>query len=160
MQPPAGQDHAVGCPPDPSVKRLPSAVEQWQPPVEAELLARIATLLREVIPLEQILDDIGDVLGNQDPRMAEFTDIAARLRADVGQLVTIANSDRRARDDVPTRLLVERARALSAETLPTLSPQTLDADCRRAVGYLRRLATAANGLLEHLAEIRTVKKVA
>ncbi|MFE6252048.1 DUF6415 family natural product biosynthesis protein [Streptomyces niveus] len=166
-QPDADQGHAAGWPPERPVRRLSSVtgtsqrpVAQWQPPVEAAVLARMADLLKQVIPMEQIVDDIGDVLSNQDPRPAEFAGVAERLRADVARLITIAGSDRKARSDIQARLRVERARALSAQTLPELSPETLEADCRQAVGYLRRLANAADDLLEHLAEIGIVKRVA
>ncbi|WP_329151227.1 DUF6415 family natural product biosynthesis protein (plasmid) [Streptomyces niveus] len=129
----------------------PHPVERWTPPLTNAGLARVIFALRGVRPLEEILDDIGDVLSNQEPREGEFGDLAARLHADVARLVTIAGAFPAA-DDVQTPRMVERARTLAAEELPT--------DHRSAVGHLRRLAGAANELLERLAEIRAVKEVA
>lgn len=123
---------------------------QWSPTVDAEGLARIACLLRDVKPLEEIVDDVDDVLGDQSPRESEFGEIAERLRADLMQLVAIANA---AGDgDVQVRGLLRRAH--------TLHPEVLPGDYRQALGLLRRMAGVVNDLLERLAETKSVKEIA
>ncbi|MFG2176951.1 DUF6415 family natural product biosynthesis protein [Streptomyces niveus] len=122
----------------------------WTPPLDADGLARIAELLRDVKPLDEILDDIGDVLANQDPRQSEFEDTAERLHAGLTRLVAIAKAaeDR----DAEVLELVEQASVLRSEELP--------GDYRQAIGHLRRLARVANDLLERLTTTKTMKEIA
>lgn len=128
----------------------PRQVEQWKPPVPAERLALIARLMREVRPLDEILDDTGDVLGNQAPRESEFEELADRLHGDLKRLVSIARAANNT--DGQVSALVERAEALRSEGLP--------GDYRTALGYLRRMAGVTLDLLERLAETGTVREVA
>ncbi|MFF1737215.1 DUF6415 family natural product biosynthesis protein [Streptomyces sp. NPDC058247] len=128
----------------------PHQVEQWKPPLSAERLALMASLMREVRPLDEILDDTGDVLGNQAPRESEFGEIADRLRGDLKRLVSIALAAENT--DGQVSALVELAGALRSEELP--------GNYRAALGYLRRMAGVAHDLLERLAETGTVKEVA
>lgn len=128
----------------------PRHVEQWTPPLDADGLARIASLLREVRPLDAILDDVGDVLSNQAPRESEFEEIAGRLRGDLDRLVSIALAAENR--DAQVSALIQRARTLRSEELPRNS--------HMALGYLRRMAGVTNDLLERLAETGTVKEVA
>ncbi|MFF5086005.1 DUF6415 family natural product biosynthesis protein [Streptomyces niveus] len=122
----------------------------WTPPMDTASLARIACLLRDVKPLEAIVDDVGDVLGEQNPRESEFGEIAERLRADLIRLVAIAHA---AGDtDAQVCRLLQRAHTLRSEGLPD--------ECRQALGHLRRMAGLVNDLLERLAETRTVKEIA
>lgn len=129
-------------------------VERWSPPLDSEGLARIASLLRQVKPLEAIVDDIGDVLGEQDPRESEFGEIAERLRGDLLRLVAIANAAGvgGGDGDVEVCRLLQRAHTLRSESLPD--------DSRQALGQLRRMAGLVNDLLERLAETNIVKEVA
>ncbi|MEU3218710.1 DUF6415 family natural product biosynthesis protein [Streptomyces sp. NPDC006971] len=118
------------------------------PPVD--LLARVAQRLREVKPLDEILDDIGDVLGNQAPPAAECEDLDQRLRADLIRLTRIALA---ARDEDPeVSVLLQRADRLLAEDVP--------ADYQLTLGSLRRMASTANDLLERLTETGSIKEVA
>ncbi|MFJ8388566.1 DUF6415 family natural product biosynthesis protein [Streptomyces sp. NPDC094438] len=128
----------------------PQQVEQWKPPLPAERLAHIARLMREVRSLDEILDDTGDVLGNQAPPESEFEKITDRLRGDLKRLVSIALAAENT--DGQVAALVERAGALRSEDLP--------GDYRTALGYLRRMAGVTHDLLERLAETGTVKEVA
>ncbi|WP_371666325.1 DUF6415 family natural product biosynthesis protein (plasmid) [Streptomyces sp. NBC_01241] len=118
------------------------------PPVD--LLARVAQRLREVKPLDEILDDIGDVLGNQAPPAAECEDLDQRLRADLIRLTRIALA---ARDEDPeVSALLQRTDRLLAEDVP--------ADYQLTLGSLRRMASTANDLLERLTETGSIKEVA
>ncbi|WP_329079683.1 DUF6415 family natural product biosynthesis protein [Streptomyces niveus] len=131
-------------------RRTAPPVERWSPPLDSEGLARIASLLRQVKPLEGIVDDVGDVLGEQDPGESEFGEIAERLRGDRLRLVAIANA---AGDgDAEVCRLLQRAHTLRSEALPAVS--------RQALGHLRRMAGLVNDLLERLAETNIVKDVA
>lgn len=127
-------------------------VERWSPPLNSEGLARIASLLRQVKPVEAIVDDIGDVLGEQDPRDSEFGEIAERLRGDLLRLVTIANAAGDGDGDAQVCRLLQRAHALRCEAVPD--------DSRQALGHVRRMAWVVNDLLERLAETNIVKEVA
>ncbi|MFI6082512.1 DUF6415 family natural product biosynthesis protein [Streptomyces sp. NPDC051217] len=123
---------------------------QWLPSIDAAGLARIACLLRGVKPLEAIVDDVGDVLGEQDPRESEFGEIAERLRGDLRRLDAIAQA---AGDkDAHVRRLLQRARTLRSKEIPV--------DCSQSLGHLRRMAGVVNDLLERLVETRTVKEIA
>ncbi|MFD5034978.1 DUF6415 family natural product biosynthesis protein [Streptomyces sp. NPDC058405] len=124
--------------------------QEWTQVLDARGLARIAKLLRDVKPLDEILDDIGDVLADQDPPEAEFEDIAERLRAGLARLVTISGAARN--DDAQVVWLIKRAHTLNFEQLP--------ANHRQALGYLRRTAVVANDLLERLAVTNTLRHVA
>ncbi|MFD4769145.1 DUF6415 family natural product biosynthesis protein [Streptomyces niveus] len=100
-------------------------------------------------PLDAIVDDIGDVLAEQDPRESEFGEIAERLRGDLLRLVVIANA---AGDgDAEVCRLLQRAHTLRSEALPDGS--------RQALGHLRRMAGVVNDLLERLAETNIVREV-
>lgn len=72
--------------------RTEPPVERWFPPLDSEGLARVASLLRQVKSLEAIVDDVGDVLGDQDPCESEFEESAERLRGDLLRLVAIAKA--------------------------------------------------------------------
>ncbi|MGW6308272.1 DUF6415 family natural product biosynthesis protein [Streptomyces niveus] len=123
---------------------------QWLPSTDAADLARIACLLRNVKPLEAIVDDVGDVLGEQDPPESEFREIAERLRGDLKRLVAIAHT---AGDkDAQVCRLLQRAHTLRSEALPD--------DSRQALGHLRRTAGLVNDLLERLAETKSVREIA
>lgn len=131
-------------------RRTAPPVERWSPPLDSEGLARIASLLRQVKPLETIVDDVGDVLGEQDPLESKFGEIAERLPGDLLRLVAIANA---AGDgDAEVCRLLQRARTLRSEALPD--------DSRQALGQLRRMAGLVNDLLERLVETNIVKEVA
>lgn len=133
-----------------TVRPTAPPVERWSPPLDSEGLARIASLLRQVKPLEAIVDDVGDVLAEQDPRESEFGEIAERLRGDLLRLVAIAKS---AGDgDAEVCPLLRRAHTLRSEALPD--------DSRQALGQLRRMAGVVNDLLERLVETNIVKEVA
>ncbi|MFC8078138.1 DUF6415 family natural product biosynthesis protein [Streptomyces sp. NPDC057307] len=103
-------------------------------------------------PLEAIADDIGDVLGEQDPRESEFGEIAERLRGHLLRLVAIANAAGDGGGDAEVCRLLQRARTLRSEALPD--------DSRQALGQLRRMAALVNDLLERLVETNIVKEVA
>ncbi|WP_078077691.1 DUF6415 family natural product biosynthesis protein [Streptomyces niveus] len=78
-------------------------------------------------PLEAIVDDVGDVLAEQDPRESEFGEIAESLSA---HLVRLANIAIAAGDKDPqVYRLLQRAHTLHAETLPDGS--------RQGLGHLR-----------------------
>ncbi|WP_405821897.1 DUF6415 family natural product biosynthesis protein [Streptomyces sp. NBC_00838] len=126
-------------------------VERWSPPLDSEGLARIASLLRQVKPLEAIVDDVGDVLGDQDPCENEFGEIAERLRGDLLRLVAIANAAGVGDGDAEVCRLLQRAHTLRSEALPAVS--------RKALGHLRRMAGVVNDLLERLVETNIVKEV-
>lgn len=131
-------------------RSVTTTAEQWLPSISSEGLARIACLLRDVKPLETIVDDIGDVLGEQDPRESGFGEIAECLRGDLRRLIAIAEA---AGDkDAQVCRLLQRAHTLRSEALPD--------DSRLALGHLRRMAGLVNDLLERLAETRTVKEIA
>ncbi|WP_436738016.1 DUF6415 family natural product biosynthesis protein [Streptomyces sp. BBFR102] len=125
---------------------------EWQPPrLDTGDLARIAARLRGLRPLESILDDIGDVIGDQDPPAAEAPVLAERLRGDLVRLedVAVAADDR----DPRVAHLVARARALRRREAPTAAhPVT--------VAHLRRLVGAAEALLERLTETGTLRACA
>lgn len=116
------------------------------PRLDAGDLARIADRLRQLRPLDAILDDIGDVIADQDPPAAEAPELAERLRGDLVRLenVAVAADDR----DPRVVTLVRRARTLRA----TAHPAT--------VAHLRRLAGVAEALLERLAETGTLRACA
>lgn len=133
-----------------TVRPAAPPVGRWFPPLDSEGLVRIAGLLRQVKPLEAIGDDIGDVLGEQDPRESEFGEIAERLRGDLLRLVAIANAA--GVGDAEVCRLLQRAHTLRSEALPDGS--------RQALGHLRRMAGLVNDLLERLAETNIVKEVA
>ncbi|MBT2491601.1 hypothetical protein J7E96_24350 [Streptomyces sp. ISL-96] len=116
--------------------------------MDAGTLARVVDRLRGMKPLEAILDDIGDVLGNQEPREHESEEIAQRLRGDLMRLVTIAVAA--ADDDAVVTELIQQARTLRSEELP--------GDNRKAIGHLRRMARVTNDLLARLAETGTTKE--
>lgn len=121
------------------------------PGAPVELLARVAEGLREVKPLDEILDDIGDVLGNQAPPATECEDLDRRLRADLIRLTRIALAA--AKDDDPEiAALLQRADRLMSDGVPT--------DYRLMLGALRRMANTANDLLERLAATGGIKEVA
>lgn len=96
------------------------------------------------------MDDVGDLLGDQDPCENEFGEIAERLRSDLLRLVAIANAagDR----DAQVCRLLQRAHTLRSEALPAVS--------RQALGHLRRMAGLVNDLMERLVETNIVKEVA
>ncbi|MGW5048392.1 DUF6415 family natural product biosynthesis protein [Streptomyces griseoluteus] len=119
------------------------------PPVE--LLARVAEGLREVKPLDEILDDIGDVLGNQAPPATECEDLDQRLRADLIRLTRIALAAKKDKDPEVSALL-QNADRLMSEDVP--------ADYRLRLGALRRMANTANDLLERLTKTGGIKEVA
>lgn len=127
-------------------------VERWSPPLDSARLARIAGLLRQVKPLDAIVDDVGDVLGEQDPREGEFGEIAERLCGDLLRLVAIANAAGAGDGDSQVCRLLQRAHTLRSEALPD--------DSHQALGHLRRMAGLVNDLLERLAETNHVKEVA
>lgn len=129
-------------------------VGRWSPPLDSEGLARIASLLRQVKPLEAIVDDVGDVLSDQDPCENEFGEIAERLRGGLLRLVAIAkaNANANANGDAQVCRLLQRAHMMRSAALPDGS--------RQALGYLRRMAGLVNDLLERLAETNHVKEVA
>ncbi|MFI2289798.1 DUF6415 family natural product biosynthesis protein [Streptomyces niveus] len=133
-------------------RRTAPPVERWSPPLDSEGLARIASLLRQVKPLEGIVDDVGDVLGEQDPGESEFGEIAERLRGDLLRLVAIANAAGNGDGDAEVCRLLQRARTLRSEALPD--------DSRQALGQLGRMAGLVNDLLERLVETNIVKEVA
>ncbi|MFI2672471.1 DUF6415 family natural product biosynthesis protein [Streptomyces albidoflavus] len=127
------------------------AVEAPPPRLDVGDLARIADRLRELRPLDAILDDIGDVIADQDPPAAEAPELAERLCADLVRLenVAVAAEDR----DPEVATLVRRARTLRSTALPTTAhPAT--------VAHLRRLAGVAEALLERLAETGTLRACA
>ncbi|MET7506993.1 DUF6415 family natural product biosynthesis protein [Streptomyces albidoflavus] len=127
------------------------ALEAPSPRLDAGDLARIADRLRQLRPLDSILDDIGDVIADQDPPAAEAPELAERLRGDLVRLenVAVAADDR----DPRVVTLVRRARTLRATALPsTAHPAT--------VAHLRRLAGVAEALLERLAETGTLRACA
>jgi hypothetical protein len=127
----------------------PSRVRRTPGPA-VELLARVAQGLREVKPLDEILDDIGDVLGNQAPPAVECEDLDQRLRADLIRLTRIALA---AKDEDPkVSALLQRADLLMSVEVP--------ADYQLALGALRRMASTANDLLERLTETGSIKEVA
>ncbi|MGA5643339.1 DUF6415 family natural product biosynthesis protein [Streptomyces cinereoruber] len=110
----------------------------------------MAQRLREVKPLDEILDDIGDVLGNQAPPAAECEDLDQRLRAGLIRLTRIALA---AGDEDPeVAALLQHADRLMAEEAP--------ADYQLTIGSLRRMASTANELLERLTETGSIKEVA
>ncbi|MFF2926611.1 DUF6415 family natural product biosynthesis protein [Streptomyces celluloflavus] len=119
------------------------------PPVE--LLARVAEGLREVKPLDEILDDIGDVLGNQAPPASECEGLNQRLRADLIRLTRIALAAKKDKDPEVSALL-QHADRLMSEDVP--------ADYRLRLGALRRMANTANDLLERLTKTGGIKEVA
>lgn len=121
----------------------------WTPPLDAEGLARIVSRRCRVRPLDAILDDVGDVLGNQVPREDEFAGLDERLRGGLRRLVNIAGAAEN--EDGQVADLVDRAQTLTAEELP--------ADYHTALGYLRRTAGVTNDLLERLIETGTAKDV-
>ncbi|MGW6604884.1 DUF6415 family natural product biosynthesis protein [Streptomyces sp. NPDC055036] len=125
-------------------------VERWTPTLDAAALTRLATMLRELQPLDAILDDVGDVLSNQAPPEHEFEEIADCLRGDLMRLVNIAL----AAEDEDTEVadLIRQARALRSEELP--------GDYSSALGHLRRMAGVTNGLLERLAETGSMREIA
>ncbi|MFD4700947.1 DUF6415 family natural product biosynthesis protein [Streptomyces niveus] len=102
-------------------------------------------------PLEAIVDDIGDVLAEQDPRESEFGEIAERLRGDLLRLVVIANAAGDGDGDAEVCRHLQRAHTLRSEALPDGS--------RQALGHLRRMAGVVNDLFERLAETNIVKEV-
>ncbi|MBP0455971.1 DUF6415 family natural product biosynthesis protein [Streptomyces montanisoli] len=128
----------------------PRPIAPWSPPLDADGLARVARRLRSTRSLETILDDVGDVLGDQAPLEAEFGDLAERLRGGLTVLVDIAVAVEES--DAQVAALVQRGLILRAAVMPD--------DSRRALGYLRRMAGLTNALLERLAETRTVRSVA
>ncbi|MFD4988999.1 DUF6415 family natural product biosynthesis protein [Streptomyces sp. NPDC058374] len=126
-------------------------IEAPSPRLDEGDLARIADRLRQLRPLDSILDDIGDVIADQAPPTAEAPELAERLRGDLVRLenVAVAASDR----DPQVASLVRQARTLRATNLPTTArPAT--------VAHLRRLAGVAEALLERLAETGTLRACA
>ncbi|MEW1721621.1 DUF6415 family natural product biosynthesis protein [Streptomyces sp. NPDC093109] len=125
-------------------------VERWKPALNADTLALLASLLRELKPLDAILDDVGDVLGDQDPPPHEFEETAEQLRGDLKRLVDIAvvAEDK----DAEVVGLVTRARALRSEELP--------GGYATALGHLRRMAGTTNALLERLAATGSMREIA
>ncbi|MFJ4343008.1 DUF6415 family natural product biosynthesis protein [Streptomyces sp. NPDC088915] len=127
---------------------VPPAYVRRSPGPPADLLARVAQRLREVKPLDEILDDIGDVLGNQAPPAGECEDLDQRLRADLIRLAQIALAANNRDPEVSA--LLQHADRLMAEDLPT--------DYQPRIGTLRRMASTANGLLERLTETGSIKE--
>ncbi|MGW3163301.1 DUF6415 family natural product biosynthesis protein [Streptomyces sp. NPDC001142] len=126
-------------------------VERWTPPLPPDGLARIAERLREVTPLDEVVDDIGDVLDEVCLAPERFEAVARRVRGGLTRLVRIAvagNTDA----DAETAALIRRARALRSEPLPV--------EHDLALGHLRRMAGAALCLLERLVAIGAMREVA
>nr|WP_237498199.1 DUF6415 family natural product biosynthesis protein [Streptomyces sp. SID8373] len=122
---------------------------RWTPGPPTDLLARVAHGLREAKPLDEILDDIGDVLGNQDPPAGECQELDQRLRADLIRLTQIALA---AGDEDPeVAVLLQRTDLLLTEDVST--------DYQLTLGSLRRMASTANALLERLTKTGTIKEV-
>ncbi|WP_051839017.1 DUF6415 family natural product biosynthesis protein [Streptomyces sp. NRRL F-5126] len=139
------------CPPG-FTERRPRCrpIAPWSPPLDAEGLARVAGQLRSTRSLEAILDDAGDVLGDQAPPETEFGDLAERLRKGLTHLVDIAVAAKER--DAQVACLVQRGLMLRAAAIP--------GDSRQALAYLRRMADLTSTLLERLADTRTVRSVA
>ncbi|WP_432158033.1 DUF6415 family natural product biosynthesis protein [Streptomyces sp. bgisy153] len=117
---------------------------------DIETLERLATALRKMRTLSEVLDDIGDALDPQPPAAAEVEDIHERLRSDLERLAAIATAAEA--KDLEVLRLTARAVELQAMKLPE--------DDRGRVAHLRRQGAVANDLLERLTATRAIKQVA
>ncbi|MFF0228621.1 DUF6415 family natural product biosynthesis protein [Streptomyces sp. NPDC004629] len=126
----------------------------WTPPLDAAELATVLDSIRRWRPFDgaALLDDIGEVLDNVVPAKENVRDLAEALGEHLVQLVNIAVAAEAHREDPTAGFLIQRARAVGAESLP--------GDHRQAVGHLRRLAWSVNELLERLAAIQCLKEAA
>ncbi|MDG9717038.1 DUF6415 family natural product biosynthesis protein [Streptomyces sp. DH24] len=127
-------------------------VSEWAP-VNEETLTTLLLALRRWEPFDgcALLGDIGDVLDDVTPSEGEAEVLAERLRGRLTHLVDLALKARAAEDDEASHLIL-RARTVLNEHAPM--------DHRRAVGHLRRMAWAANELLERLGALRRLKEYA
>ncbi|CAM5236406.1 DUF6415 family natural product biosynthesis protein [Streptomyces griseomycini] len=127
---------------------------RWTPPLDAQALTGVLEKVRQWTPFDggALLDDIATALDDVAPSGAGLEGLAQRLHEHLTRLVDIAIATEAAHEDHEAGRLAQRARALHAERTP--------ADHQSAVGHLRRMAWAANELLERLAAIGCLKEAA
>lgn len=114
-----------------------------------EDLERIAKLLRAGLPVDEAFDDVATVVGDgSSPAEKEIPTLIERFRGTAespGHLMTLIDAVEREQsgDDPDEReRLIFRARTVRAESVPDAVGASL--------GHLRRLASAADDLLELL----------
>ncbi|MGA5146949.1 DUF6415 family natural product biosynthesis protein [Streptomyces griseoincarnatus] len=123
----------------------------WSHPVRAAVPPFTEAGLRKILEKVQrwtpyvdglLLDDVAAVLDDYTPTEHEIEEHTQRLRGHLLRLVHLAVVSRVAETDQQTAVLVERARTIRSEEVPT--------DHRRAVGHIRRMAWMLDELLERL----------
>ncbi|MBV9024279.1 MAG: hypothetical protein JO362_10920 [Streptomycetaceae bacterium] len=97
-----------------------------------------------------LLDDVADALDDLVPDEEDAGELGQRLRGHLTKLVTIAVAAKADQMDERAALLIERARAVRSQDVPS--------DHSRAVGQLRRMGWIVNELLERLVETRCLKE--
>ncbi|KUJ58393.1 hypothetical protein ADL25_03575 [Streptomyces sp. NRRL F-5122] len=125
----------------------------WTPPLDSEALSHLLTKIHawEAYDGEALLDDVATVLDEVIPEEEHVEDLAERLRSHLQRLVHIAVAAETERDEQTARV-IEQARAVRAKALP--------GDPRKAVGHLRRLGWTVNELMERLVATRCLKEAA
>ncbi|MGW4731862.1 DUF6415 family natural product biosynthesis protein [Streptomyces shenzhenensis] len=126
----------------------------WTPPLDPEALQLVLEGIRRWRSFDgdALLDDVGEVLDNVVPSEENVGDLAVVLGDHLVQLVNIAVAAKAHHEDLTADRLIQQARVVGAERLPS--------DHRQAVGHLRRLAWSVNELLERLAAIQCLKEAA
>jgi len=107
-------------------------------------LETVLTALRRWQPLDgdALLDDVGTVLDDVLPPEDEIEELAQRLRGHLRHLVGIAIAGDAGRTDEDANRLIQQAQDVRAQEMPGSYVQ--------AVGHLRRMAWAVNELMDFL----------
>ncbi|WP_406190946.1 DUF6415 family natural product biosynthesis protein [Streptomyces sp. NBC_01017] len=134
------------------VQRWNHPLERWAPQLDGEALTMLAGKVRrwQVFDGEALLDDLATVLDDVGPAEQQVDELAERLRGHLVRLVTIAVAAEEEQRDAATARLIEQARTLPSEEVP--------GDHCRAVGHLRRMGWITNGLLERLVATKCLKE--
>ncbi|MGW0628505.1 DUF6415 family natural product biosynthesis protein [Streptomyces sp. NPDC002758] len=135
------------------LQRWTRPVQRWTPPLDAEGLAAVLAKFREweAFDGEALLDDVAVALDDVVPAEELVDELAQRLRGHLMRLVSIAVAAE-AEEDAATAYLIERARTVRVEELP--------GDRWKAVGHLRRMGWTVNELMERLVATRCLKEAA
>ncbi|MGW5098320.1 DUF6415 family natural product biosynthesis protein [Streptomyces nodosus] len=117
---------------------------RWQPPLDGDELTTVLARMREweAFDGEALLDDVAAVLDDVAPTEEQVDELVQRLRGHLMQLVNIAVATEAEREDAATARLVEQARAVRSQDMPS--------GRWKAIGHLRRMGWTLHELLERL----------
>ncbi|WP_190086301.1 DUF6415 family natural product biosynthesis protein [Streptomyces longisporoflavus] len=126
-------------------------VPRWTPPLRSDELRFVLDKITAWTPLDvaMIFDDLDTAIGDRPPPAATTAALAERLRVHLKRLGDIAVADPNHPPAKKKGRLIEQARLLRDQTLPTGHQET--------VGLTRRLAFVVADLAEVLIETGCIK---